>query len=364
VRRKVRRRPAAATVAVAHVGPDVAAGGGIASVILELTATDVAGRHPTTVIRTHRYVGATGRLVEFLRGLAALAVFCLRPGPRVVHVHMTVRGSMYRKSVCVALARALRTPVLLHVHGGALELARFHARLHPLSRRAVAAAMRLATRVVTVSEAGAAVLEERYRAPRVDVVPNPAPRLAPAAGAVADACDVLFLGGFFNPIKGGAELVRALPALLRRRPAARVSLAGPGAPPPELERLCAAEPGLRWLGWLDADAKAAAVAATRIVVLPSLSEGLPVVLLEAMACGRAIVATQVGGIPEVLEDGRTGVLVAAGDPEALADALADLLDRPEFAAALGRAAAERAAEFDPERVGALMDDLYRVMVPV
>jgi glycosyltransferase involved in cell wall biosynthesis len=332
-------------------------------VILQLTATDVAARRTTTVIRTHRSIGTLGRAREFLRGLGALVVFCARPGPRVVHVHMTVRGSMYRKSVCVAVARALRAPVLLHVHGGALELARFHARLDPLSRHAFAAAMRLANRVVTVSEAGAAVLEERYRAPRVDVVPNPAPRVVPAAGAVAHTCDVLFLGGFANPVKGGAELVRALPRLLHRHPAARVGLAGPGAPPAELERLCATEPGVRWLGWLDADAKTAAVGAARIVVLPSLSEGLPVVLLEAMACGRAIVATRVGGIPEVLEDGRTGVLVAAGDPDALADALADLLDRPEFATALGRTAAERAAEYDPERVGAMVDDLYRALVP-
>jgi glycosyltransferase involved in cell wall biosynthesis len=78
-----------------------------------------------------------------------------------------------------------------------------------------------------------------------------------------------------------------------------------------------------------------------IVVLPSLSEGLPMVALEAMSLGRPIVATQVGGIPEIVVDGVTGVLVPPGDHRALATAIGSLLSDTERARALGHAGQTR-----------------------
>ena len=80
------------------------------------------------------------------------------------------------------------------------------------------------------------------------------------------------------------------------------------------------------------------------VALPSLFEGLPLVLLEAMAAARPVVATAVGGIPDLVEDGRTGRLVAPGDPAALAAALAGVAADPEAARRLGAAARERVVE--------------------
>jgi glycosyltransferase involved in cell wall biosynthesis len=80
------------------------------------------------------------------------------------------------------------------------------------------------------------------------------------------------------------------------------------------------------------------MAACDVVVLPSRAEALPTALMEAAAAGRPVVATRVGGVPEVVEDGRTGLLVPAGDPHALARALASVLADPVRAAALGDAA--------------------------
>jgi glycosyltransferase involved in cell wall biosynthesis len=98
-------------------------------------------------------------------------------------------------------------------------------------------------------------------------------------------------------------------------------------------------------------------------VLPSVSEGLPVVLLEALALGRAVVATRVGGIPEAIRDGVEGALVEAGDAAALAHAIAALAEDPERRARLGRAALQRAAELgrDEAAYGPL-DALYRGLV--
>jgi glycosyltransferase involved in cell wall biosynthesis len=79
---------------------------------------------------------------------------------------------------------------------------------------------------------------------------------------------------------------------------------------------------------------------TDIFVLPSVTEGLPLVLIEAMAWARPIVATRVGGIPDVIANGATGVLVPPGDPATLAGALASLVEDGARRSQLGRAAAQ------------------------
>jgi glycosyltransferase involved in cell wall biosynthesis len=96
------------------------------------------------------------------------------------------------------------------------------------------------------------------------------------------------------------------------------------------------------------------------IVLPSRFEGHPLALLEAMALGRPVLATRVGGVPEIVTHERTGLLVAPEDPEALAAALVRLASDPELCARLGAAAAAYTrAEFDVRRTVAALETLYR-----
>ncbi|MDQ3644532.1 MAG: glycosyltransferase family 4 protein [Actinomycetota bacterium] len=347
-------------LAVAHLGPGHDGPGGMPAVLRGLLASPLAERHDLIAIATHRPGGTTAWTVAFARALVAFVRWSLAAPAGLAHVHMTVRGSMYRKAVVVAVATLLRRPVVLHVHAGAVELTTFHARLGPVRRRAMGWVLRRSARVLAGSGASGHVLEARYGAPAVEVVPNAiAPITAGGEGAHASPTPtVLYLGGFANPVKGGAVLVTALPALRRACPQAVVELAGPGQPPAGLR----AREGVRWLGWLDETAKRAALERADVFVLPSTSEGLPVALLEAMAHGKAVVASRVGGIPEIVEDGREGLLVEPGDPQRLASALARLLEDRALARTLGAAARARAAELSPERVADRLDVLYREVI--
>jgi glycosyltransferase involved in cell wall biosynthesis len=142
--------------------------------------------------------------------------------------------------------------------------------------------------------------------------------------------------------KGHDVLLTALAAHKSEGNAFIVALAGGGSMREALE--CrVAELGLdeevRFLGQLDEIGPL--LAAADAVLLPSLWEGLPLTLLEAMARGRPVIASAVGGVPEVVEDGISGLLVPPGKPEALAAALGELRRRPRAADALGAAAAAR-----------------------
>lgn len=88
------------------------------------------------------------------------------------------------------------------------------------------------------------------------------------------------------------------------------------------------------------------LAAADVIALPSYREGFPLALLEGMAAGLPVVATTIGGIPELVEDGQQGFLVHPGDVKALAEVLQRLAGSPEERSALGRSALERAKAFD------------------
>jgi glycosyltransferase involved in cell wall biosynthesis len=100
-----------------------------------------------------------------------------------------------------------------------------------------------------------------------------------------------------------------------------------------------------------------------IFVLGSKWEGLPVALMEASALGLPIVATRVGGIPDAFHDGVDAVLIDPGSPEQLADAIEDLVDRPELRTELGAAASARAGDFGVTRAVARLETIYREVAP-
>lgn len=99
-----------------------------------------------------------------------------------------------------------------------------------------------------------------------------------------------------------------------------------------------------------------------VVALTSLNEGTPLALIEAMAMGRTIIATDVGGVPDIIDNGRTGILVGKGDTEKFSGKLAELLDDKALRERLGRGAFEESKKFDKENLVNAMTKLYRECV--
>jgi starch synthase len=168
---------------------------------------------------------------------------------------------------------------------------------------------------------------------------------------------------------------KGLPVLLRAAeqldPAAQLVLCAGQADTPDLaaevaalaEHLAATRPGIIWIPGMLAKREVIQILShATVFACPSLYEPLGIVNLEAMACGTAVVGSRVGGIPEVVADGRTGLLTPPGDPGALAAALNVLLGDPSRAAELGRAGRERAlAEFSWAQIAAQTAELYATL---
>lgn len=160
--------------------------------------------------------------------------------------------------------------------------------------------------------------------------------------------------------KGHRYLFAAIPEVLRRAGATTFLLAGDGPHRRELEsavRERGLEGVVRFLG--RRDDVPALIDLASVVVLPSLAESFGFVLLEAMSLGKPVVASEIGGIPEVVSDGETGLLVPSADPHALADAIARVLLNPEVASTLGRAGRARAGCFGFDRMMRSYESIYR-----
>lgn len=152
--------------------------------------------------------------------------------------------------------------------------------------------------------------------------------------------------GRFAEQKGLPVLIDAMAEVNRRGMKVELTLVGDGPLRPVLERRIGhhqLQGVVRLAGWLDEAGVRAQIARSHAMVLPSFAEGLPVVLMEAMAAGRPVIATYIAGIPELVQPGRNGWLVPAGDTEALAGAIIELaLTPPDQLARMGKGARARA----------------------
>ena len=172
---------------------------------------------------------------------------------------------------------------------------------------------------------------------------------------------VVFLGRIVEE-KGVLDLVRAFALIRVRFPVARLTMVGGGIDSDAVSRL-AVNLGLDDVvdqpGWTDPSEVVNWFTAADVVAVPSWFEAQGLSVMEAQAAGAAVVATSVGGIPDAIEDGRTGILVAPRDPEALAAAVISLLDDPPRAAAIGERAAEQATRrFSREATAKAFESLY------
>jgi L-malate glycosyltransferase len=297
-------------------------------------------------------LGCLQRRGSFLEGIGEIEEFALggsfftrrahKVRQRLTH-HLRTSGAavvqsfdFYSNLTLIPAARWARTPVIIASQGQLGDL------LTPLQCAAQIAAFWLCDRVVCNSRAAAnRLIDLGVSESSVVVIPNGLPReafarTAAAAPRIPGSFRVGFIARMTDPVKNHAGFLRAAARLAFKFPTVEFVLVGDGFLRPALEHL-ADQLGLasrtRFLGErLDVSS---ILATLDVSVLFSFSESLPNVVLESMAAGVPVVATRVGGIPEAVQDGVTGLLVAPGNEEELAGALERLLTqsamRKEFA---------------------------------
>jgi len=166
--------------------------------------------------------------------------------------------------------------------------------------------------------------------------------------------------------KGQMFLLRSAPCVLKKFPKVKFFLVGDGPERSTLEKeaqILGIRGNVVFTGNLPEEKKNEVLYLSEIVVLPSISEGCPQVILEAMSMAKPVVATDVGGIPELVEDGRNGILVGPKDPAALSRALLTLLSDVEIRKSMGEAGrSSYEADFSVEKMARLTFHTYTTLM--
>lgn len=255
-----------------------------------------------------------------------------------VHVNMAERLSLVRKGSVVIAAWALGIPVVIHLHA---QMQRFYRSLPSALRRLTRWMFSLACGVVVIGPAGRRFVTEelQVRPERVDIVINGVPGAAPTRETTGPGGirRVLFIGRL-STLKGVPDLLQALAQLGPERTRLALTLAGDGdiAGYQATARELGIEDTVHFAGWCNQQQINELLRQADILVLPSYDEVMPLVILEALAHGVAVVCTPVGEIPSVLTDGVNARFVAPGDIEQLCAVLRELLQRPELLQQLQR----------------------------
>jgi len=271
-----------------------------------------------------------GRLPD-LAWLNKLGILARTYGVTAIHTHefaMNVRGAM--------LAKWLGLPAVATVHGKGYYGDKF-------ARRLAYRLISRLTNIVAVSEDIRTLLINMVgiNSHLVSVIPNGVDidrfsfnaekrRIMRDQLGVLDNQLLLGTVGSYYPVKGHGFLIEAMQQLLGIHHNIKLVMAGQGPLVEELQKkiiLNGLESDAQLIGYIEDTT--GLLSALDIFVMPSLSEGQPLALLEAAANGRCIVSTNVGGIPEIVQNGENAILVPAGDTNALVAALSKLIDEPE-----------------------------------
>jgi len=311
---------------VLMVGTEPGRSGGIAALVqgyLEAGFFDLLG---IDYVSTHRVGGPVAKIRTYLSGMARIA--STMHHYRLVHIHTASWWSFRRLYPVIALAQARRKRIVIHLHGGQFDS--YYRTSLPVEQFMIRRGFSAADRVIVLSEDWFDRLGDFCDRSKMFIVPNGVELPADPDGRAEKADHfprrLLFLGDIIRR-KGVYDLIDALAHVAQQIPSFEASICGRG----EIEQAKrhAAERGVAdrvsFPGWVGGAEKEALLQSAHVFALPSHAECLPMGMLEAMARGIPVVATRVGGVPDIIDDGCEGYLVAAGDSAALADAIVRLL---------------------------------------
>ncbi len=332
--------------------------GSIAAVVDAYRMHGLFKRWPIEYVATHSAGPLARRGTLAVKAFGRLAALLAEHRRAVLHVHTAPRGSFWRDMAYLSAAAAVRCPVILHLHGSGFDA--FYDACSTTARALVRLALERAAWVAAPSQQLALWVRSVAPSANASFLPNPV-CIPDGKGESAPRQNLILFLGKLAPQKGIFDLIDALSEIRSAVPDVRLVCAGEGsrvAVARYAERLGLAD-AVKFTGWVGPSGKRALLENAAVFALPSYAEGMPVSLLEAMAAGVPVVATPVGGVPEVVADGVTGFLAAPGDVATLSRLLRKLLLERALAAKVGAAGRETVRlRFAPERALPRLEQAY------
>jgi glycosyltransferase involved in cell wall biosynthesis len=280
---------------------------------------------------------------------------------KIVHIHGASYGSFYRKFVIFLISKYIfGKKVVYHMHGGGFQI--FFNKSNFISKKLIKFLFAKSDTVICLSQSWIKYYSENFKTKSLVELPNiidyPVKGLATSNG---DIITFLFLGLICKE-KGIFDLVNVIAKNKNKyRGTIKLKIGGNGEVKrlQEIIRENQIEDIVEFLGWITHDKKATVLNDASIYILPSYQEGLPISILESMSYGKPIIATRVGGIPEIVKDRENGLLINPGDLAQIQQSLDYFIENPEFILKYGTLSEQMVQKFLPHSVLNELEVIYK-----
>lgn len=283
------------------------------------------------------------RLGIYLRALFLIFISSLNKNQKIAHVHMASKNSFYRKSFIIILLKLCHIPILIHLHGGKFHIF-FSKELNPIMQKYVKWIFSLADKTILLSHNWQKWYKETINTSASVVIYNGVKSYYNKNSLPLEKRNntILFLGRL-DTNKGIYDLLYSFKDVLETVPDAMLKVGGDGEVRKckEFVKELNIETQVEFLGWVPEENKYQLFNESKIYILPSYNEGLPMGLLEAISAGIAVISTKVGGIPEIIENGNNGLLIEPGSKKQISKSIIFLLKNPDKSTQLGIKAKEQ-----------------------
>jgi glycosyltransferase involved in cell wall biosynthesis len=355
------------------IGPSKEVPGGITEVV----STFFSGNIPNTLHIEYLQVCRSGKtnkfrkLIEVILSLLKYIKINIKESPDIIHIHSSSNASFYRKSLFVLIAKVFKRKVIFHIHSGAFI--EFYKDLNFLLKRFTKFVLNSTNLVLTVADYWKDGINKEIdiRTP-IRVVHNPV-NITEYNGVLTKKGlsnelrkRVLYLGKI-SKNKGVFDILEVVPKILKDNPNVIFTFAGNGdgdSLKHFWERVSELNinSNIEFLGWLDTLEKVQVLSNSDMLLLPSYKEAFGKVLIEAMAAGIPVVASNVGGIPDIIKNFENGILINAGDQTQLTDGIKFLLNNKKEYVEMSEQNIIDVQKFDVNKIIKKLEDIYNGVI--
>lgn len=311
---------------VMMVGPDIdLVPGGMSSVMKNYINSGLSKKLNLIYISTNIESKLIKKLNWMIKGLVKY-ILNIR-GVHIVHIHMAERGSFYRKSIYIIIAKLLKKKVVVHFHGAEFDEF-YYEESNNIERKYITYILNKADTHIALGEEWKSKIKKYTSAPII--VLNNAVRTLKENVYTNKSVNITMLGRLERR-KGTFDLLDIADEIISEFNTVNILLAGDGdlSKVKELVSTKVHKDNIKVFGWVNKEQIKEILSNTLIFTLPSYNEGMPMAILEAMSFGVPLVVSDVGGIPSVVEHNTNGYLIKAGDKSDLKESLLKLLHNKE-----------------------------------
>lgn len=329
---------------VCMIVPSFSAKGGITTVVNGYRNSELENEYQIKYLETYCDGNKLNKIVKAICAYLSFGKELILNKPDLVHIHSSFGGSFYRKLPIIYMASIFKIPIVNHIHGSAI--ADLYINASPKKKKLVEKCFDKCRYLI--------VLSEEWKE-KISVVKTSTPTVVVENYSVihkeclckktSEIKQILFLG-FITELKGCFDIPEIVEKVTRQYDKIKVILAGSGEVKKvqEILKKKKLEKYFIFPGWVKKEEKEKLLKTANLFLLPSYTEAMPMSILEAMGYGLPIIASNVGGIPQLVEDGKNGFMVKPGDIDGFATAILNIIKNDDLNYEMGKSSLEKADE--------------------